>query len=153
MKIDYKLQTENEDIKYYNQKVAKLDTTYKLRISLPYWIDSSYVFSLFPLSPKKGDDIVMMIDNPYITGEGLEKVHHFKINYHIHTTSKCKDDDKFDEIIGLHICETKAEIKALEIIRKFMVNLKVNLELDEEPYYRMGIRLAKNHENLDRLSN
>lgn len=151
MKINYKLQTEKEDIKFYNQKVTKLDTTYKLKLTTPYWINSYYLFELFPVKPEKNKDTNIIMDDPFYENEGLNKMCNWVITFHIHTISKCKDDDTFDATTGLHICETKAEIKALNIIRKFIDRIKEAMKLDESCLYTTITRLSKNYKNLDRL--
>lgn len=151
MKINYKLQTEKEDIKYYNQKVTKLDTTYKLKLTTPYWISGSYLFELFPVNPEKDEDTHIIMGDPFYENERLNKICNWVITFHIHTISKCKDDDTFDATTGLNICETKAEIKALNIIRKFIIRIKEAMRLDESCLDTTITRLSKNYKNLDRL--
>ena len=63
-----------------------------------------------------------------------------------------EEENKFDETKGLHICETKAEIKALKIVNKFIniIRDKVNLYYDLNK--RLDIRLEKNKKHLIKLS-
>lgn len=149
MKINYKLQTEKEDMKTYNNKVTKLDTTYKLKLITPYWIRGSYLFELFPIKPEKNEDANIIMDDPFYENKGLNRA--WIITFHIHTTTKCKNDDVFDATTGLHICETKAEIKALEMVRKFIIKIKEAMRLDDSCLDTTISRLSKNYKNLDRL--
>ena len=152
MEINYKLHTEKEEHKIYNQKVIKLRTTYKLKLNLPYWIDCFYLFNFFPHKSISDSADVCKLSDPILTGEGLKRRRNYEIIFTINTMSKCKDEDKFDETKGLHICETKAEIKALEIVEKFMIRIKEELSLDESTVIPSIInRLAKNYKNLNRL--
>lgn len=151
MEINYKLHTEKEEHKIYNQKVIKLKTTYKLKLNLPYWIDCFYLFNFFPHKPISDAD-VCNLGYPVITGEGLKRRRNYEITFTVNTMSKCKDDDKFNEIKGLHICETKAEIKALKIVSKFISRIKRELCFDDSDINTsLNNRLDKNCKNLNRL--
>lgn len=151
MEINYKLHSEKEEYTVYNQKVTKLKTTYKLRLNLPYWIDCFYLFDFFPYRSKT-EVAVCQLGNPIIVGEGLKRRRNYEITFTINTISKCNDEDKFDKTKGVHICETKAEIRALEIVKKFMSRIKNSLYLDDKDINTsLNNRLSKNHTNLNRL--
>jgi len=155
MEINYKLQTEKEEYKTYNNKVVKLKTTYKLKINLPYWIDGFYLSNFFSTKLKGTDNVVVNIDQGFTSGSGLNRRRNYYIYFPIYTTAKCNNDDTFDETKGVHICETKAEIKALETVKKFILKLKNIISIDKCSEFTISIldnRIDKNYGHLNILN-
>ncbi len=152
MEINYKLQTEKEEHKVYNKKVIKLKTNYKLKLNLPYWVDGFYLGNLFSTKLRGNDSIVVNVDQGFVPGtKGLNRRRDYYIYFPIYTISKCSDDDQFDETKGLHICETKAEIKALEAVRKFIHKIEDALSIKNSIISSLDKRINKNCNNLGRL--
>ena len=155
MEVNYKLQTEKEEYNIYNNKVIKMKTMYKLKLNLPYWIDGFYLGNFFSTKLRGKDSIVVNIEQGFVPGtKGLDRRRNYYIYFPIYTTSKCNDDDQFDETKGVHICETKAEIKALEAVRKFILKMKDIMSIDVHDgqiFASIANRLDKNYINLNKL--
>lgn len=146
MKVNYKIRQLNEEWKTFNDRVTRMNVSYEVDFYVPSWLELDAISSSNETFDGLDCDGLKMLDD----GRTL-----YKYKLKVSSVSKCDlTKDKFDEEIGVYICETRAEIKVLEKVRKVIEVLYsiVYKNNNKEQLDNMILeRLEKNNWNLIRL--
>lgn len=137
--IRYRLRQINEKWTAYNSKVIRMQTTYEVTFVVPKWLDLYEIYQ-----------------NPeFLELKSYKDAREYTYEFTISSTSKCDQNvDEFDEKRGVHICETRAEIKALEKVKKIINSIYSTIGsecFDLDLAAKLDKRILKNINNLDRL--
>ena len=145
--LNYKIRQLDEEWEIFNECVTKMNVYYEIEIHVPIWLDLdalSYLNESFEnLEPR---DIV-------VSDDSLETVYIYGIC--ISSMAKCDlSKDEFSEVTGVYICETRAEIKVLEKVKRVITNIYKTIGLNDNRENLNNLineRLEKNNLNLERL--
>lgn len=150
--VSYKVRTLDEYFSVDEKTgITKSIIKYEIVFNVPLGLRIAESF-MMSVIPKDNINIDLSNYKEENTGYNLETT--FRIS--IESKTVCRPGDTFNEVTGKHICETKAEVKLLEIIKKtfelFYINLETVLLDKEDMLNRIQLRYEKNFANLERLS-
>lgn len=147
--FNYKIEQLDEEWRIFNDKVIRMNIEYEIKFIVPSWFDLGIV----ELSENNESFANLEYENDEFVKEGNIRV--FSYRTIISSVSKCDlSKDYFDEITGIYICETRAEIKILKKVKKIMTKLYQTIEKKDNKEYIESLideRLEKNKWNLERL--
>ena len=148
--LNYKITQLNEEWKVFNDHVVRMNVDYEIKFYVPGWFTIDYIDSdLDCFENLSFKDLKFLESDNYQT-----KILTYEIT--VSSIAKCDlERDKFSEKRGVYICETRAEIKVLEKVRKVIKSLYSILEsvASSKKFMDDSIneRLWKNKCNLERL--
>ena len=150
--ITYKLKQTKEEWNSFNDRVVRTNIEYQIEITAPCWFDLDYLLRVGALEQFTGFDY---IGRQYSVDAN---VYTYNLIYTVRSKSKCDiTRDKFDEGIGLYICETRSELKALDKVEKLikalykLISSGGNNKDREDQINKLQTRIDKNTWNLERL--
>lgn len=147
--LNYKIKQLNEEWNIFNEKVIRMNIEYEVKFIVPNWFDLDVI--------ELGKDGESFTNLEYKREDYVEEGDFKIFTYTTQVSSIAKCDlsrDYFDETTGIYICETRAEIKILEKVKKIMTKLYQILEKGnnkDDIKNMIDERLEKNKWNLERL--
>lgn len=149
--ISYKLSVKDEVYGEFNEgRVIRMRALYEIRLCVPRWFyldDEIYKDQVF-------NNVIMDEDS----GDPIERDGNiiYTFNYLVNTIAKCNTDEDYPDLtMGIYICETRAEIKALNKVKRIVNKLYSIIEKGdnkEEINSSIDTKLDKNLYNLMRLT-
>lgn len=147
MELNYKIRQLDEEWKIFNDCVTRMDVYYEIELSVPVWLDLDNLGFL--------NNAFENLELKDIQWNEEERKSVYLYNICVSSMAKCDlSKDEFSEIIGVYICETRAEIKVLEKVKRVLNSIYKTVEsknnkdrLDDI----INVRLEKNKINLERL--
>ncbi len=144
--ITYKLRQLNEEWKVFGDHVVRMHVDYEITITAPRWINVKWMRStLSSFENLEYQDIETGVDRGTVN---------YIYRIQVSSIAKCNlTKDKFDETTGIYICETRAEIKALEKVKRIidsMYKLVKDIETSQTRIDNLiDQRINKNIQNLE----
>lgn len=145
--ITYKLKQTNEEWRTFNSKVIRMNVDYEVSFYVPAFIDFRFL-----------EYAIDSFENLEWCGTEDNEDGYYTWTYRTRVSSISKCDierDKFSEDTGIYICETRAEIKILNKIKKIIdavyKNIKILENTQDTIKDQLIERLDKNIWNLERL--
>ena len=116
--LNYKIKQIDEEWSVFNDRVVRMSVDYQIEIHIPKWLDFNYFLSMPSYEWLEEYRVGTYRNEPNYDAVVFRK--------RVSSVSKCNISlDDFDEEIGVHICETRAEIKILEFVKRIMKFLVV----------------------------
>jgi hypothetical protein len=145
--LNYKITQINEEWEIFNNRVTKMNIEYELIIYTPSWL------RLDVLEEKSESfNNLELVNQEFLSDSNMMA---YTYNICIPSISKCDiTKDVFSEVIGVYLCETKAEIKILEKVSRVMNSIYDIIEKSTTINWiddSITKRLSKNRQNLERL--